>query len=96
MINGIEDLKNKLSTFRSHRADYNGAEDLVGEYELAKMIWRKWINLIMHFQMMTLMEKNLQKGYTFWKGFFNLKSSKYKIKIIGFKISEAPKQSFEK
>ena len=102
LTDDMKNLKNNISSVRAYGGG-DGPEDWVGGYEIAlnKMNWRKGIKLIIH------IADAGAHGEEFSKGDRHLDQGpllppliqeyvKKNINIIGFKISEEPKQSFEK
>ena len=102
LTDDMEDLKNKIATIKA----YGGGdipEDWVEGYKIAlnKMNWRKGIKLIIHIadagahgKEFSKFDKHPEQGALLPP--LIQECSKKKINIIGFKISEQPKQSFER
>ena len=98
----MEDLKHKISTIKAYGGG-DTPEDWVGGYKIAlnNMKWRKGIKLIIHIADAGAHGEEFSKGDKYpEQGPLLLplikECAQKNINIIGFKISETPKRSFEK
>jgi len=102
LTDNMTNLKNNISTVRAYGGG-DGPEDWVGGYEIAlnKMNWRKGIKLIIHIADAGAHGEEFSKGDRHPDQGPLLppliqECVRKNINIIGFKISDEPKQSFEK
>ena len=98
----MKDLTKKISTIKGYGGG-DGPEDWVGGYELAlnHMNWRNGIKLIIHIADDGAHGEEFSKGDRHPEEGPKLppliqECAKKNINIIGFKITEDPKQSFDK
>jgi energy-coupling factor transporter ATP-binding protein EcfA2 len=102
LTNNMEDLKKKISKIEAYGGG-DGPEDWVGGYDLAlhKMGWRNGIKLIIHIadygahgEEFSTGDRHPEQGKLLPP--LIEKCANENINIIGFKISDDPKQSFDK
>jgi len=103
LTSDIKDLEKKISQVHDSGGGGDGAEDWAGGYELAlkNMNWRNGIKLIIHICDDGAHGEQFTQGDPFFEEGEKLISEikecvEQNINIIGFKIGECPKKSFEK